>query len=1034
MSNNTYFKYTLSSLFILLLHLSSFAQNTNHTKQVSQKNAFIGGVITEPVEDIIRLHLTENYITRKEKVYQIPLNKTGEFRFQFPVEKPTVVKVRHGDENIDIYLEPGDAVKISANGADLYDNVIFEGKAALHNEYLHGASEVFPGYSDSEINTALTEMSSLNFRKYMDKVRSKKHRFLENFLAEKEATFSEDFMNYAKASVDYWWAYNLMRYRTEYPAANSLSVPMTLSADYYDFLREIEISNDAALINQDYLYFLDVFLGFAQRNPPEWKEIKNGTDKLVVKNAAVLVIDDGAAVPLFMDLAKGKSLHIADSRLTADEDINADDFYRVEAHSGLTGWIGGSDIAYNNRKPQGNRNRELIETRKVERSFMEPYIVGSFESLEIREKPHLTDRVKGFLYRGEEAEFLLNQTGDKFTYRHFGTLYSDYWYQIRKKDGTEGWVFRGGVSMRERKITIQEVQEVDFDLNNDAAKANLHGRTLFFALAKDLYQRARTEKQAQLRTDVFNFMRINPIEDYDKTVQAAYENALRRHAGMQTTDFARQEVINVAPPPSAEDAVTVPQTNKKRSAKKAERAEDLAALPEIDNIGTVTTQVETKLQGKVHNIVRRKISIKLILDPVLYKEETREIEMKPDGSFAADFKLTHGVHGEVIYGKKMLEIFLEPGDDLHVAFDGSAPVESAIFSGTGKENNKYLKDTKVQFASQETEMKTKLRYAKPADFSTYLTAETHKRQQYLDRYLKKSKLSPEFTAIAQSDIVFWRASNLLNYPYEHPLYHDKPAPMQVPADYYAFLKEADVKEKGKLPGKHYVYFLQQYLDYLALQTDNIGKEYAEIARENLQGEAYYYTVAKLLNSACKRGNLAEAGTQIQKFIKDCPYEVYNNVLRFSYNDAKGLRVGAKAPDFELTDIDGKTVRLSDFKGKVVYIDFWATWCAPCRRYLPYSKKLEQEFDPEKVEFVYISLDENKETWEKYVKQNGLTGTQLCATSGHGYNAKIAELYKVKNLPSYFLVDAEGKIARSPASNPASSQVKEEIRELLREGL
>ena len=1033
MSNNRYFFiFFISILFTFIFNSSLYAQN-NYSKQISQKTAFVGGVITEPVEDIIRLHLVENYITRKEKVYQIPLNKTGEFRFEFPVEQPTVVRAKHGDEEIDIYLEPGDAVKITSTGTDLDENVIFEGKAALHNEYLRKASVAFPGYSAAEINTALTEMKSLSFRKYMDKVRAKKHRFLTNFLAEKETEFSENFHAYAEASVDYWWAYNLMRYRTEYPAANALSVPMTLTADYYDFLREIEISNDAALINQDYLYFLDVFLNFARRNPPEWTEIKNGTEKIVAKNSSVLLVDDGAAVPLFLRVEKGCALHIADDRLTKETAIVADDFYRVEAHSGLTGWMSGSDLAYNNRKPQGDKNAELIETRKVERSFMEPYIVGAYESLEIREKPHL-EAVKGFLYRGEEAEFLLNQTGDKFTYRHGGTLYSDYWYQIRKKDGTEGWVFRGGVSLRERKITVQEVQQVDFDLNNEAAKANLHGRTLFFALAKDLYHRARTEKQAQLRTDVFNFMRINPIDDYDRTAQAAYENALRRHAGMQTTDFARQEIINVAPPPSAADAVMVPSVDKKRGAQKRENKEERAALPEIDNMGTVAVKEVTAITGKVHNISRRKIKLRLTLDPVLYKEEMREIELAADGSFTADFKLSHGVHGEIIYGKNSLEIFLEPGDDLNVVFDGSALTKSAIFSGKGKENNTYLQATKVHFASQEAEMKNKLKYADAAGFSAYIKAETHKRQQYFDRFLKKSKLSEEFKAIAQSDIVFWRASNLLNYPYEHPLYHDKPAPMAVPADYYAFLKEAAVKEKGKLPGKYYVYFLQQYLDYLALQSENQGKEHAEIARENLQGEAYYYTVAKLLNSACRRGNLAEAGVQIQKFIDDCPYEVYNNTLRFSYNEAKGLSVGAKAPDFELTDVNGKTVRLSDFKGKVVYIDFWATWCAPCRRYLPYSKKLEQEFDPDKVEFVYISLDENKETWEKYVKNHGLTGTQLCAQSGHGYNAKIAELYKVKNLPSYFLVDAEGRIARSPASNPASNQVKEEIRELLRDGL
>ncbi len=999
--------------------------------QVAQKSTLIGGAITEPTEGTIQVHVVENYITRQEKIYQIPLSEIGEFRFEFPLEKTTVMRVSHSGQDLDVYLEPGDAIKILSQGESLRETVAFEGKAALHNEYLNESALAFENYSDNVISEAIIQRNSLSFRAYMDRIRSKKKRFLEDFIAQKEVQFTDNFSSYATTAIDYWWAYHLMRYRTEHPAGNNLSIPMTLPTEYYDFLRAIELSNDAALINQDYLYFLDLFLDFAKENPREWQEISRGTDKLVVKNTSTILLNEHKVIPVTLNIDKGKTLHILDKRLLNLEEIDAQNFYKVEAYGGLTGWISGSDISYSNQSPEEENDDKFTQTREVESSYMEPYILGRFHRSEIRELPH-ENKVLGYLLEGEEAEFLLNQTTEKFRYRHFGTLYSDYWYQVRTKSGISGWVFRGGVEMRERKVTTRETKKVRFQMSNAAAKAHLDGQTLFYALAKDLYQRANVEEQGQLKTDVFNFLRLNPIEDYDQTVQRAYENALRRRAGMKTTDFVQKEIIKIAPPPSNAPIVT----NKKRPSRttttsKSVKEISINELPEIDNLPQNVEETIVPIRGKVFNSNGRKVKLTLFLDPILYKEDKREIRPNGDGTFATDFRLTHGVSGEISYGNKFIEIFVEPGDNLDISFDATDISQTISFAGKGENNNNYLKEMALGFASQDEELRAKLQYATPKQFSSYLEREVKIRQQFSDKYCKKIQLSEAFLPVAKTNITYWRASNLLNYPYEHPLYNNQSAPMPVEANYYDFLEDLDINKKGGLPAKNYIYFLQQYLDYLVLLPENKGKTQIEIAKKYFKDEAYYFIVAKLLNSACRRGNLVEAGKAIQSFIEECPYDLYNNVLRFAYNEAKGLVIGTKAPDFELTDINGKTVRLSDFEGKVVYMDFWATWCAPCRRYLPHSQALPDNFPKDEVVFLYISLDDKKSDWENYVKSHGLHGTHVCAKAGHGYHSKIAELYKVKSLPSYFLIDQEGRIAESPAANPASSKITEQIRALLR---
>ena len=101
--------------------------------------------------------------------------------------------------------------------------------------------------------------------------------------------------------------------------------------------------------------------------------------------------------------------------------------------------------------------------------------------------------------------------------------------------------------------------------------------------------------------------------------------------------------------------------------------------------------------------------------------------------------------------------------------------------------------------------------------------------------------------------------------------------------------------------------------------------------------------------------------------------------------AQEVRDGAKAIDFTYPDIAGKMVSLSDFKGKLVFIDVWATWCDPCKQEIPALKELHEEYaDNDSIVFMSVSVDkeEDKEAWSKFVTDNSLPGIQLFA-SGWG---------------------------------------------------
>ena len=124
-----------------------------------------------------------------------------------------------------------------------------------------------------------------------------------------------------------------------------------------------------------------------------------------------------------------------------------------------------------------------------------------------------------------------------------------------------------------------------------------------------------------------------------------------------------------------------------------------------------------------------------------------------------------------------------------------------------------------------------------------------------------------------------------------------------------------------------------------------------------------------------------------------------------------LKPGTAAPDFTLTDINGHSVSLRDFQGRKVVLVFWASWCPDCRAEVPALKELQAKSDPRKVAFVAVSFDRTKDAWEKYVKENEMTGVQLFENAPRK-ESFVNDAYHVKWIPYLYLIDEKGKVALS----------------------
>lgn len=151
------------------------------------------------------------------------------------------------------------------------------------------------------------------------------------------------------------------------------------------------------------------------------------------------------------------------------------------------------------------------------------------------------------------------------------------------------------------------------------------------------------------------------------------------------------------------------------------------------------------------------------------------------------------------------------------------------------------------------------------------------------------------------------------------------------------------------------------------------------------------------------------------------------LMIISLNLFSQMRTGQSAAELSLPDLNGKLVSLSDLKGKVVLIDFWASWCGPCRHNNPRLVKLYNKYHEKGLEIYGVSLDEDPDDWKKAVRHDKLTWIQVI--DDKGWNASSSSVYGVDMIPSSFLVDRQGVIRTINAEGP---ELETSVRDLLKD--
>lgn len=217
-----------------------------------------------------------------------------------------------------------------------------------------------------------------------------------------------------------------------------------------------------------------------------------------------------------------------------------------------------------------------------------------------------------------------------------------------------------------------------------------------------------------------------------------------------------------------------------------------------------------------------------------------------------------------------------------------------------------------------------------------------------------------------------------------------------------------------------------FLAQQALKDENFQKD--AFAKESGEFTALLDGKLKSDTESLEKGNFApEFKTALKR-----SFESFHQYAGEEYERvAKANKmVGKASPGFDYENFKGGKTKLSDLKGKYVYIDLWATWCAPCRAEIPYLQKIEEKYHGKNIEFVSISIDKAKdnEKWKKFVTDKKLGGVQLFADKD--WESEFVVNYGVTGIPRFILIDPQGNIVKSDASRPSDPELDKQLSALL----
>ncbi|QDK79801.1 TlpA family protein disulfide reductase [Spirosoma sp. KCTC 42546] len=385
------------------------------------------------------------------------------------------------------------------------------------------------------------------------------------------------------------------------------------------------------------------------------------------------------------------------------------------------------------------------------------------------------------------------------------------------------------------------------------------------------------------------------------------------------------------------------------------------------------------------------------------------------------------------------------------------PQPEALF--TTASDKAFLADFRTKFKADfdTTSQYAKLRTSGLDAWEMSLFDARKTQSAYYKSYPKASELSEGFKQYVEACIRWNYWHLLLAYPIlRGNAQTAQSSLMSLPSVMVEDLAALKVNDESALSAEPYQDFLFFYVTYFNSKARNFAKytstdiqnsltDKATFARQHLTGKPYQYTLARLLVENCDKTPPSSVRA-VFAILSATPNAVgYVSVVKARCGevmakkdepvvaaDAQKKTIDPKA--FSFANQNGEPVTLDEYKGKVVYLDVWASWCGPCRAEFPYSKQLQERLSKkqkEQVVFLYLSIDDTEEVWKKALATLQLQGEQ--GLSKGGWKSKTVKYFGIQSIPRYILINKNGQVADADAKRPSMTDaILQDIIKLLGE--
>ncbi|WP_317206629.1 TlpA disulfide reductase family protein [Hymenobacter sp. 15J16-1T3B] len=455
---------------------------------------------------------------------------------------------------------------------------------------------------------------------------------------------------------------------------------------------------------------------------------------------------------------------------------------------------------------------------------------------------------------------------------------------------------------------------------------------------------------------------------------------------------------------------------------------------------TAPTGQPVTVSGHIDHPKDPKVYLTLFRDPLHLHSDTVSARLNAQGNFRMTLPQVEAP-GEAVFtqGGETANLFVEPGDELRLSLDTEQFDETLKFTGRGAAANTYLAQSFLRFDDGENASPMRFVFGKtPAQMTQQVEADEHQRQDFWQKYTAQHPVTPAFRAYAQQQLAYNAANQrlLCTMFYRHLHKDDRPA-APLPAAFLASLQPLAVPNDSALNNSAYLAFAQQYptlLTQLARPVSPAPEPEKDFLPAFEQATRLYgssrtrdVVLAQLLLQELEMGNFRNAQAQLPTFRQLNRDSLAGRAVRSAYTKRLALAPGHAAPDFTLQDETGKPVALSSFRGKVVYLDFWASWCGPCLAEVPAATELKQKFAGRDVVFLYVSVDEREKDWQNLLAKRQLLGHGSVHLWAKGFGSATATAYQVNAIPAYFIIGRDGRLVADRAARPSSgAQVVQEL--------